>query len=72
MNNLEDKDFYSITSDDVESDIVIYTYVLMTVVAIDLQPQTMHQLRSSIVIKLRQMIYTARNQYIFKYHSKRR
>ena len=61
MNNLEDKDFYSITSDDVESDIVIYTYVLMTVVAIDLQPQTMHQLRSSIVIKLRRMIYTARN-----------
>ena len=26
MNNLEDKVFYSITSDDEESDIVIYTY----------------------------------------------
>ena len=34
--------------------------------------QTMYQLRSSIVIKLRRMIYTARNQYICKQHSKRR
>jgi len=68
-NNLEDKVFYSITS-------TMGRVLLSTRGMFDdgssnpFYIKTMHQLRSSIVIKPRRLIYTAHNQYVYKEHSK--